>query len=280
MGVNAGRVDVTVPQDAGQVLDVLLLLVKAPRKQMPQVVREHLLRCDLRRPAQRLHHTPNVGAVQRPPAAGHKDRPLADAPRPAIGKQPRAERPRQKQQAAFALVADLRPPLARRAHGKEPQLTDPQPQAAQGLEHQRQALVPLGPGGRHQARILRPAHLTAGVPVQRALDAQRLDAALAPAAVGKVPVERRQHTVHAGRGIALRQHRLILDHGFFCHRAPAQLNAEPPQLARIFFDGVPAALRLPQRADIRPDPRSLYIMFLHGRPSVFYSILPWGNGVG
>ena len=114
MGVNAGRVET---QNAGQVLDVFLLLVKTPRKQMPQVVREHLLRRDLCRLAQRLHHAPNVGAVQRSPAAGHKDRPLADAPRPAIDKQPRTQRPRQKQQAAFALVADLRPPLARRAHG-------------------------------------------------------------------------------------------------------------------------------------------------------------------
>ena len=48
-GCKRGRVDVAVAQNAGQVLDVFLLLVKTPRKQMPQVVREHLLRYDLRR---------------------------------------------------------------------------------------------------------------------------------------------------------------------------------------------------------------------------------------
>lgn len=63
-GIDSSYIDAAVPQQAGQMLQILLTLVEAACEQMAQIVRKDLSCGDLRFPAQGLHHRPDITAVQ------------------------------------------------------------------------------------------------------------------------------------------------------------------------------------------------------------------------
>ena len=64
-GIDSSYIDAAVPQQAGQMLQILLTPVEAACEQMAQIVRKDLSCGDLRFPAQGLHHRPDITAVQR-----------------------------------------------------------------------------------------------------------------------------------------------------------------------------------------------------------------------
>ena len=64
-GIDSGRIDAAVPQQTGQVFQILLALVETAGKQMPQITRKDLSGGNLCFPAQGLHHRPDITAVQR-----------------------------------------------------------------------------------------------------------------------------------------------------------------------------------------------------------------------
>ena len=64
-GIDSGRIDAAVPQQTGQMFQILLALVEAAGKQVTQIMWEDLPGGNLRFPAQSLHHRPDITAVQR-----------------------------------------------------------------------------------------------------------------------------------------------------------------------------------------------------------------------
>lgn len=139
--INARRVDAAVAEDRRQMLDVLLRLIKAPREQVPQVVREYLPFVNAGRAAQRFHHRPDIAAVQRPPRARHEYAAPPDAALFTVTPQTRAQRPRQEHHAAFALVMYLHLALVERLYREMYHLAHTDACGANRLHQQRQPLV-------------------------------------------------------------------------------------------------------------------------------------------
>ena len=77
-GVNAGGVDAGVAQNIRQPGQVLFQRVIGPRKQVAQIVGEHLARLHYGALAQPLHIPPDVGAVHRLSRPRHEHRPGGD----------------------------------------------------------------------------------------------------------------------------------------------------------------------------------------------------------
>ncbi len=62
-GVDAGNVDIGVPENIRKPGDILVDAVVRPGKQVAEIVREDFVRRDSGAFAQLLHVSPNVGAV-------------------------------------------------------------------------------------------------------------------------------------------------------------------------------------------------------------------------
>ena len=77
--VDACGFDAAVPEDIGELGDILFDVIKRACKEMAQVVRKHLFRVNLRAFAQRFHIPPNVGAAQWLSACRNKDRSRGDS---------------------------------------------------------------------------------------------------------------------------------------------------------------------------------------------------------
>ena len=71
--VNARGFNAAVPEDIGQLYNVPAGLVKRPRKQVPQIVREHLAGRNPRLCADRFHFRPNLCPGEPFPASGKKN---------------------------------------------------------------------------------------------------------------------------------------------------------------------------------------------------------------
>ena len=199
-GVDAGGVDAAVAENGGQMLNVLLDLVKAPREQMPKIVREHLLRSYPRRPAQSLHHRPDVGAVQRAAGTRYKHAALADAFLLAVPAQLCAKRARQKHHPAFPLVVYLHLTSVQRMYRKVFYLADPNAGGADGLHQQRKTLVALLLRGGDQPQIFLAAQLLLRIAVGPPLHPDGTHPEVVPLHKGKKAVDRRQFTVYARSG--------------------------------------------------------------------------------
>ena len=85
--INARSVDAAVSQHIRQMRDILILLIKGPSKQMPQVVRKHLVCRHTRRLAKPFHQSPDIAAVHRGTAARDKHAATADTSFAAIAPQ-------------------------------------------------------------------------------------------------------------------------------------------------------------------------------------------------
>ena len=72
--VETGRFNAAVPEDVGQLCDVLVDSVKHPGEQMPQIVREHLLGIDIGGTTQSFHLPPDIGAIHGLAGSGDKHR--------------------------------------------------------------------------------------------------------------------------------------------------------------------------------------------------------------
>lgn len=71
--IDSRRVDAAVTENVGELGDVLFYSVENTSKQMPQVVRKHLVRIDVRFHAQRLHIPPDIRPADRLAAARDED---------------------------------------------------------------------------------------------------------------------------------------------------------------------------------------------------------------
>ena len=151
--VDAGRLDAGMAEQVGQAHDVLLLPVEREGEEMAQVVREHLLRGDARGRAQPLHHTPDVGAVERIAVLRDEHGPGGNAPFPAVAAQLPPQRGGDRHGAQLALVLHAHPPGAQAFRRDEAVLAHAQAHAAQRLHEQAEPHIAPAGGGFQQPAV-------------------------------------------------------------------------------------------------------------------------------
>ena len=232
-------------QHVRQFYDIGAFAVKNAREQVPQVVREHLPRRDVRRPAGRLHLCPYLFSPQAPAASGEEylagggfvfSRVVQElAPQPG----------RYQYGAYLALEGDLGLSLPGRLDGDIAQLADADAGGADCLHHQREPPAALAARRLYEPLILPARQLAAPVAERAPLYAQQLRAAV-PAGELEEAVQRDQHTVDARRAIALLEQPAAPSRRRFARRLAAlQPAREGAHMAKV-------VLRRPLRASRRP----------------------------
>lgn len=157
--INTGGIHTGVSQNIRQPGQILLLGIKCPRKEMPKVMGKYFVRFHPRAFAQDFHIPPDVAPVQRPARPGDKHRPCCNPVPFQIAFQQTAQLFRQENAAPFSLVAISARPEATASAVISRSSETRIPVAQMGLEHQGKALLPLPPGGVHQAHIVGPGQL-------------------------------------------------------------------------------------------------------------------------
>ena len=104
--VDARGVDAAVAEQIGKLGDVLLYLIKSPGKELPQIVRKHLVRIYVCLCAKPLHGCPDVAAVQRLAGSGSEDAPASDPGAVRVLQQELLQSLRDQNAPHFALARD------------------------------------------------------------------------------------------------------------------------------------------------------------------------------
>ena len=95
-----------MPQNVSQVYDVFFHLIIGLREQVAQIVGKHFLTVYIGCLAQRLHHGPNIGAVQRFTAACNKNGTVGNSMALTVRFQAFAKRSGEENRACLSLVGD------------------------------------------------------------------------------------------------------------------------------------------------------------------------------
>ena len=203
--------------------------------------------------AQDFHIPPDVAPVQRPARPGDKHRPCCNPVPFQIAFQQTAQLFRQENAAPFSLVGNLRPARGHGLCGDLTQFRDPNSGGADGLEHQGKALLPLPPGGVHQAHIVGPGQLPPFITEQSLLNLQKPDRQFSPSHEPKKAVDRRQHGIDRGRGVPAGQVPFPLQQNRLGQRPAPEIGQQRSKIMEIFLNGAVRPLLFPQIGAIAPD---------------------------
>lgn len=118
-GVDAGRIDTAVPQQTGQMLQILLTLVETAGKQVAQIMRKDLPGRDLCPFAKSLHHSPDVAAVDWFSRPSYKNTSFRYSASTAIAQEFFTKPPGQQDCTELSLIANIRSSSSHRFYGNE-----------------------------------------------------------------------------------------------------------------------------------------------------------------
>lgn len=136
--IDPGGIDAGMAQHVRQFYDIGALALKNAREQVPQVVREHLPRRDVRRPAGRLHLCPYLFSPQAPAASGEEYLAGGGFVFSCIVQELAPQPGRYQYGAYLALEGDLGLSPPGRLDGDISQLADADAGGTDGLHHQRE----------------------------------------------------------------------------------------------------------------------------------------------
>ena len=117
--INTSCVDTAVPQQTGQMFQILLTLVEAASKQMPQIMWKDLSGGDLCFPAQGLHHGPDVAAVDWFSRTSYKNTSFRYSAPTAIAQEFFTKSPGQQDCTELSFIANIRSSSSHRFYGNE-----------------------------------------------------------------------------------------------------------------------------------------------------------------
>lgn len=242
--IDAGGVDAAVPQQVGQLGDVLVQAVEGAGEELPQIVRKDFSGPDGGPGAELLHLPPDGAAVQGRTLAAAEQDARANPPVFCVLQELTAQLPRQQHRPGLALAADSDLPLRHRLRCEIAQLGYPDAGGADGLENQLQPGI--SPGGFQKPEILLPAQLLLLPAVGLVLAPQILHPAVRPSQKGHEAIEGCQHRIDRAQAVALLQ-LLLIGQGQFLGQVPSggitQKRRRIPQI--LLQSG--AALLLPDQ---------------------------------
>ena len=134
-------VDAAVSKHICQLGDIFLYGVKAPGKEMAEIVRKYLLPLYIRIPAQRFHHLPDIRPIQRLAASCHENWSGADTGFPNVSLQRPLQFTGQQNHAGFPLELNDRFPLSDCLRCDIAQFRYPYARSADRLQEQQQLFV-------------------------------------------------------------------------------------------------------------------------------------------
>ena len=180
-GINAGGIKAGMPQQIRKTAQILFHLIVQTRKEVPQIVGEHLFLCHPGSVAKRLHPMEDVAPVQGLAAAGHEDAPGVDATVFCVVCQFPGKGFWNQHLPGFTLERYDGSPLLQRLHRNEAQLTDSYAGSAEGLHQHIEPDIVLRFGSLQKAVILCFSQLPVFPSEDLALDSQSLyHAVIAP----------------------------------------------------------------------------------------------------
>lgn len=153
-GVDARCVHTAVSEDVRETNDVLELLIVRPRKQVAEIVWEHLLCQHFCQRSQLFEHLPDVRAIKRPARPRDEYAPADDAAAFAVGGELAAQRIGQQDRPELALVLDMRLACAQAFDRDGAQLAHPYAEGAERLHQQGKAFVAVVLCRPHHAFVL------------------------------------------------------------------------------------------------------------------------------
>ena len=181
-------VDAAVTEHIGELRDILIHFIEHPRKQMSEIVREHLIRAYASVGTDRFHIPPDICPINGKPAPRNKYHTALYPMLFCIIKQPIPQFRNQENNPRLALAAYNSLPAPSRFYGDETQLTDAHSRASDCLQYQSESCAPAL-RSTTQAIILLPRQLRFLCAVQLPLNSNALYMQLVPAEMRKQTAE-------------------------------------------------------------------------------------------
>ena len=225
-----------MPQDVGQLGNILFDSVKGAGEQLAQIVGENLAGGNAGGYTEGLHLRPDIASIEGLSVAGDEDRAGMDAVfLRVIQKQP-FQLSGEQNCAGFAFTGDDKLSASHGLHGEEAQFRHPDAGTADGLQQQAQ------PGtvsrGLQQAQIFRFGQFLFFRAVGLPLGSDVFHLAVRPAQKTEQTVETGQHGVNGADCVFfVHQIPFVGDHQFLGYRAGACETGEAPDIPEILLHG-------------------------------------------